>query len=143
MKTNFINKSKELFDSGFCCAESVLIVTAEYKNIQSDLIPRVASGLCGGIGKTDSVCGAVSGSVLAIGTIYGRDDADEPREEIDAKVQKFIHEFKKIYGTTQCTQLIDCDLSTEEGRQQFKDLNIHPKCKDIVGEATKIVMSLI
>ncbi len=139
----YINKSKKLFDSGFGCAEAVLMAVAEYKNIQSELIPRIATGLCGGMGKTDGMCGAVSGSVLAISMIYGRDKADEDRDVLNAKVQEFIKEFKKKYGATGCTDLTGCNLSTEEGIQKFNELDMHPKCAEFVGEATKIVLKNI
>jgi len=39
-------RSGELFDQGFCCAESVLQAVAESRDIHSDLIPRIATGLC-------------------------------------------------------------------------------------------------
>ena len=35
---------KELFDSGYYCAESVLLTVAEAYGIQSDLIPKIATG---------------------------------------------------------------------------------------------------
>ena len=37
-------RSLELFRSGFFCAESVLLAIAESQGIQSDLIPRIATG---------------------------------------------------------------------------------------------------
>jgi len=138
-----IEKSKDLFNLGFGCAEAVLMATAEYKKIQSDLIPRIATGLCGGMGKTDSMCGAVSGGVLAISMIYGRDKVEEDRSVLNAKVQEFISEFKKKYNTTGCTELTGCDLSTEEGMAKFDELNIHPKCAEFVGEATRMVLNVI
>ena len=36
-------RSRELFQSGLYCAESVLQAIAESQGIQSDLIPRIAS----------------------------------------------------------------------------------------------------
>jgi hypothetical protein len=38
-------RSRELFRSGFFCAESVRLAIAESQGIQSDLIPRIATGL--------------------------------------------------------------------------------------------------
>ena len=50
-------KSGELFASGYCCSESVLTAVAESKGISSDLIPKVATGFCGGIAHTCNICG--------------------------------------------------------------------------------------
>lgn len=137
---DLINKSKDLFDSGFGCAEAVLMVAAESKNIQSDLIPRIATGLCGGMGKSDGVCGAISGGVLAISMIHGRDSAEDPRDVLNEKVNEFIQSFKSKFGSTGCTQLTGCNLSTKEGLDKFKELNKHGQCKEFVGEATRMVL---
>ena len=54
------DRSEELFRSGLCCAESVLQAVAEGLGIRSELIPKIATGLCGGISRTGNICGAVS-----------------------------------------------------------------------------------
>ena len=65
-------KSGELFESGFYCAESVLLAIAEATGIQSDFIPKIATGFCGGISRTCSVCGAATGAIMAINLFTGR-----------------------------------------------------------------------
>jgi len=138
-----IAKSKALFDSGFGCAEAVLMAVAEYKNIKSDLIPRIATGLCGGVSKTNGMCGAVSGGVLALSMLYGRTKVEDPRDELNAKTQAFIKSFKEKYGDVGCTTLTACDLSTNEGLVKFEKFNVHAKCREFVGESTKKIISLI
>jgi hypothetical protein len=46
------SKSREHFISGYYCAESVLLAVSEAKGIQSDLIPKIASGFCSGMART-------------------------------------------------------------------------------------------
>jgi hypothetical protein len=78
MKTNpdqAARRSEELFRSGLCCSESLLQAIAEDLGIQSELIPKIATGLCAGISRTGSICGAVSGGVLAISMVTGRNRA--------------------------------------------------------------------
>jgi len=50
-------RSGELFDSGFWCAESVLLAVAESKGIKSDIIPKIATGFCAGISRTNQRTG--------------------------------------------------------------------------------------
>jgi hypothetical protein len=50
-------RSLELFTSGYFYAESVLLAIAESRGIQSDLIPRRATGFCSGIARTGGMCG--------------------------------------------------------------------------------------
>lgn len=140
---NSIRKSKELFDSGFGCAEAVLMAAAESKNIQSDLIPKIATGLCGGVSKTNGMCGAVSGGILAISMIYGRNKVEDSRDDLNAKTQAFIREFNVKFCSIGCTTLTACDLSTNEGLVKFDKLNMHAKCREFVGEATRIVVELL
>jgi len=140
---NTIAKSKELFDSGYGCAEAVLMAVAEYKNIQSELIPRIATGFCGGMGKTNGMCGAASGAVLSLSLVYGRDHKDEPKDLLNEKIHEFIEYFKEKYSTLNCTELTGCDLSTAEGLEKFNELNIHKTCSEFVKEATRKTLSLI
>lgn len=71
---------------------------AESKGIRSDLIPKIATGFCGGMSHTDGICGAISGGILAINMINGRSRISDPREENKLKVQKLITEFDKQFG---------------------------------------------
>lgn len=132
-----------LFDSGFRCAESVLLAVAEGKGIQSDFIPRIATGFCGGISRTGNICGAVAGAVMAINLFYGRMDPSIPIEENYAKVQELVQRFDAMYGTTSCKALIGCDLSTAEGRAYFKDNNLLDRCRQITVQATQMAMEII
>ncbi|MCF8369544.1 MAG: C-GCAxxG-C-C family protein [Bacteroidales bacterium] len=138
-----VNKSISYFDSGYGCAEAVLMAAAEYKNIRSELIPRIATGLCGGMGKTNGMCGAVSGAVLAISMIHGRNKAEDSREALNARVQTFVHAFQDKFGSIGCTGLTHCDLSTDDGQKKFEALNMHEKCSGFVGEATRLVIKLL
>ena len=52
MNDRVSQRSRELFDSGYYCAESVLLAIAENQGIQSDLIPKIATGFCSGISRT-------------------------------------------------------------------------------------------
>lgn len=52
MNEQAAKKSRELFNSGYYCAESVLMAIAESRNVQSDLMPRIATGFCSGMART-------------------------------------------------------------------------------------------
>ena len=143
MSEKIINRSKQLFESGYGCAESVLLAVCESKGIQSALIPRIASGFCGGIANTNGLCGAIAGGILALNIVYGRDNASESKDINYQKVQQFQKMFLVKFGSTSCPTLTDCDLSKKEGHQKFKKLNVHQKCTDFTGEATRMVLELL
>lgn len=131
-------RSGELFNQGLCCAESVLQAIAESRGIQSDLIPKIATGLCAGIARSGGICGAVSGGVLAISLITGRRTAQESREENHRLVRDFLSECEAKFGSTNCELLIGCRLDTPEGQQFFKEHNLREKCVGFTCEAARM-----
>jgi C_GCAxxG_C_C family probable redox protein len=120
-----------------------LLSVAEGKNIQSELIPKIATGFCGGIARTSGICGAVSGAVMAISIYYGRSLPDEPIDRSYIPVQKIIEVFENKFGSTSCKHLTGCDLGTEEGRKEYFATNMLERCRGYTEEATRMAMSII
>jgi C_GCAxxG_C_C family probable redox protein len=121
----------------------VLLAVAESEGIQSELIPKIATGFCGGVSRTCGMCGAVSGGIMAIGIFAGRNAPTETVAESYTMVRKLVKEFGSKFGSTNCKDLTGCDLGTEEGQKYFKENNIRQKCRGYTEEATRISLSLI
>jgi len=136
-------RSVELFNSGYYWAESVLLSVAESKGIQSDLIPKIATGFCSGVSRTCGICGAVSGAIMVLNLVYGRSMPDESVETCYTTVQKLTDMFERKFGSTNCKQLIGCDLGTEEGQNTFKSNNLIEQCRNYTEEATRMVMLIL
>ena len=136
-------RSLELFRSGFFCAESVLQAIAESQGIHSDLIPRIATGFCSGISRTGGICGAVSGAIMGISLVAGRNSPAESIELSYALTQKLIDRFEKQHGSVNCRQLIGCDLDTEAGQRYFMENNLMERCLQCAADATSMAVSLI
>lgn len=136
-------RSGELFESGLYCAESVLLAIAESKGIMSDLIPKIATGFCSGVSRTCGTCGAVSGAILAINLFTGRNAPSESVVESYSAVRKMLGMFESRFGSTNCRDLIGCDLGTEEGQDFFKSNNLREQCKQYTEEATGMASSVI
>jgi len=135
-------KAASYFRSGYNCAESVLMAMQDTWHGQKT--PNIATGFGAGIGRKGSVCGAVTGGVLAINLKYGRMKADEDREKSYALASEFCREFEKEFGSVICRDLIGCDLATPQGRKKFKELNLlEEKCTRFVDGAVKILAGLI
>ena len=47
--TEAVQRSRELFSSGFYCAESVLMAVAEALDVHCQLVPAIATGFCSGL----------------------------------------------------------------------------------------------
>jgi C_GCAxxG_C_C family probable redox protein len=136
-------RSLELFKSGFFCAESVLLAIAESRGIQSDLIPRIATGFCSGISRTGGMCGAVSGAIMGINLVAGRSSPAESLEFSYSLTQKLIGQFERQFGSANCRQLMGCDLATEAGQGYFLENNLMELCHQYAVVATRMAISLM
>lgn len=116
---------------------------ADSKGIKSELIPKIATGFCGGISNTDGMCGAISGGILAINIIDGRNKPYDPRESNKLKVQELISSFNNKFDYTQCYKLTGCDLGTDKGQTDYKSRNKKKLCDEFVSEATHLTLDLI
>jgi len=131
------------FDEGLHCAESVLAAVAANLGIESPLIPRIATGLCGGMSRTCGPCGALTGGILCLNLALGRNGPEEPVERNYSAVQEFIRLFRQRHGSVNCAELLGCDLGTEEGRHVFQMENLRIRCREFTATAAELAIDII
>jgi len=139
------NRAVRLFDSGYNCAEAVLLATSQ-DVLQGDIktvIPRIATGFGGGISRNGDVCGALTGGIMRLGLSMGRDSAKESRDRCYEEVNRFYSAFVKEFGTCKCRELTGVDLSTEEGRAVYQARIHSERCTKIVSWAARIVSQIV
>jgi C_GCAxxG_C_C family probable redox protein len=130
------------FLNGYNCAQSVLLTIASHDRVRSTLIPKIATGFGSGIGRCGSVCGALTGGVMALGMKYG---TNKPSQEERAKCYELTRElytkFAKRHGTVLCKELIGYDLSRAKELDKAKsDKVFEKKCPDFVRTVVEIIM---
>ena len=140
---NTSQKGKEAFSSGLYCAESVLKVIADEENIESPLIPGIATGFCSGMSRTCNMCGALTGGILALNVVFGRSSSEESVEENYEAVQSLVNMFKNEFGATNCQELLGCDLGSEKGQEEFNENNLHLKCREYTGKVAELAHEII
>ena len=143
MTEGAMQRSKGLFESGYFCAESVLLAIAESRGVSCKLIPRIATGFCSGLARTGGLCGAVSGAILALGMAAGRDSAAESVDPVYELVREVLDGFETEFGSATCLGLTGCDLGTDEGQRQFLERKQHETCTEYVGAATRLALEAI
>lgn len=143
MSEQVSKRSRDLFDNGYYCAESVLLAIAESAGIQSDLVPKIATGFCSGVSRTSGVCGAVNGAIMGISLAAGRSSRDESVERCYALTRQFISRFEEQHGSTNCGQLTGCDLASEEGQRTFAENRVIERCQHYVEDAAGMATALI
>jgi len=131
----------EYFSKGYNCAESVLVALAEAYSVENaEVIPRIATGFGGGVGRCGEICGALSGGIMMLGLIFGRTDPDDAdaRSRTYPKVAELMQAFEQEFASVCCRDLTGCDMQTEEGRTDFERRSLHKElCTKLVAFAAK------
>ena len=125
------------------CCESVLLTLAEYLGVESDLIPKIATGIGAGFSLNGLTCGSISGVALAIGLKYGRKSNEENPQATWKRVDSFIETFKDRWGAVTCRELTGLDVKTAEGMKEYlrsvHDYACTERVKFAVGKAVEIL----
>lgn len=114
------------FDQGFSCAESVLMVLQEVYDLEGEKLLTAAAGFGGGLGRLQSVCGAVAGAVIALGLHEGQSVADQKAEpkkvstSVRPKVREFVERFQAEFGAIECRALLPFDFNVPGGFEAFQ-----------------------
>ena len=138
--------AEAMFLSGFNCAQSVAACCGRRYGLDRTTAIRVAQGFGGGVGRTGSLCGALSGAIMVVGLKHAALEAADAAAKARAYklARAVLEEFRRRNGSVLCRELTGCDLTTPEGERQFKDRDLHHKlCAGLVRGAAEIVETLL
>jgi len=125
------------------CCESVLLALAEYLGVDSDLVPRIATGIGAGYSLNGFTCGSISGAAIAMGLKYGRSTNMENPQTTWKRVDRFVEAFKDRWGAVTCRELTRLDVKTAEGMKEYLR-NIHDyACTERVRFAVKKAIEIL
>ena len=151
-------RSHELMDKYHGCAQCSLLAIQEVCHLKDDLMAKAAIGLSGGVGSMRSVCGALTGSALALGIKYGRDVSDlkEPAEkaiEIEQAamepVAKLAKWFEREFESIICRDIRKSFMGTELGneipwqKQWTEELGMRRHCGNIVAKTARRAAAML
>jgi len=137
-------KAVKRFLEGYNCAQSVLSTMFEHWNGENELIPKIATAFGGGIGRCGSICGALTGGVMAIGIKYGTHEPFlEKRLKAYELAQKLYKRFERQHGSVLCRELIGYDLSNPEELEKARESKVfEEKCVNFVRKAVETLVEL-
>ena len=106
----------------------------DHLGIRDSALPQMASGFGGGIGHKGSLCGALTGAVMAIGMRMGRTDPKDrgTLQKVYSKCQYIWDRFEREFGNVNCYNIIEAHLDNEEERQKWLAAGGREKCADLV-----------
>jgi len=143
-KNILCEKAAKHFLQGYNCAQSVLLTMFEHWKGKSELILRIATAFGGGIGRCGSICGALTGGVMALGIKYG---TNEPSQEKRLKAYELAHRLYKRFGMQHgnvlCRELIGYDLTNPQEVKEARTARVFEKrCVNFVRSVVEILAEL-
>ena len=116
----FCNRPKNFPDGRpFNCCESILLALKDHIGGETNLIPKVGTGIGAGVSLNGLLCGAVSSIAIAVGMKYGRSSPEENPQPVWNTVDKYIAEFKKKFVYVNCRELTGLDIKTRDGLKEY------------------------
>ena len=116
--------ARELFlrdDNHYGCAETSLVALQKLYGLANANDSSPAMVLNGGVAYSGGVCGAISGAAMAVGRLAEERIGDHKVAKRTARriIQQVMAEFDEQFGSHNCSGLIDYDISTQEGHDEF------------------------
>lgn len=135
-----------LFQEGFSCSQAVFAAFSEDLGLEREKALRIAQPFGGGIARSGSTCGAVTGALLVIGLKHGRCRVEDEaaREKTYALVHELIARFRERHGSIICRELLGVDLSTAAGHDEAKRRGAFTElCPRFVAGAVEILEAIL
>jgi len=136
---DFPKLAADLFMQGCSCSESVVKAAYESKiidqNLDPELLNLITSPFSGAMGTHECLCGAVAGSQIVLGLLFGRKETQDDPYKIKEIAAEFLDKFKEKRKVACCRVL----------RAKYKDnpMEARMNCGNIVAECAQILQSMI
>jgi C_GCAxxG_C_C family probable redox protein len=136
------------------CPQSAIAGIFEALDIENDDVFKAATGLTDGVGLTgDGHCGALSGGVMVISYLFGRESKDfgDMMKQVPALIlSKKLHDrFIEKYGTCRCADIRTkfvgrfFNLYDPKEMEEAYKAGMADKCSTLVGEVARMTTRII
>ena len=135
-----------LFKKGFRCSQAMLSTYGNQFGLDQELALKLASPFGAGMGSLGNTCGAVTGAFMVLGLKYGNSKVGEMKKKEKAYeiTKEFVERFKSRNSTIMCKDLLNCDISTFEGRNKAIKENLFIEiCPKLVRDSAEILEELL
>jgi C_GCAxxG_C_C family probable redox protein len=140
---NRVKQAVEMFNEGYSCSQAIVAAYGEQFGLDRDTALKISSGLGGGLGRTGSICGAVTGAIRILGFKFGSTNPRDKNAKYATykKVQEFCEEFKTSAGSLICHELLGFDFMTPEGDLKSAQPGAFEHCPGYVQIAAELLES--
>jgi C_GCAxxG_C_C family probable redox protein len=128
-----MKEANEFFMQGYSCSEAIVKYAIAKGLVKEELLP-VASCFSGGM-KSGCLCGAIAGTQLVIGSLYGRNDKDKDGMKARQLAARVVSLFKDRHKVTCCKILTkDFEMHSVERKQH---------CVEMVNTCVEILTNIL
>ena len=138
-------KALKYFMDGFHCSQAVFASFADECSLSEEQALKIGACFGGGM-RRGEVCGACSGALMVLGSLYGQYDlADEnSRQAADEVNDRMIKGFEEACGSYLCRGILGYDISTPEGKRKAREKNLfQERCPQLVANAVTVLEEII
>jgi C_GCAxxG_C_C family probable redox protein len=131
------------------CAQASLAILQDHYNLEGGEIIRALSPFPG-VGLQGDTCGAVTGSLMAVGLMFGRGEGEEYSKFLDvaAMARDFCGRFEESLGSTKCGDIHELhlgrrfNLADPDEFQEFR-ATVGGLCARVVATGVGIAVEII
>jgi C_GCAxxG_C_C family probable redox protein len=140
------------------CAQCTLAGIQQVTGLKDDGLAKASTGFAGGVAGMQSVCGALTGGILALGMKYGRDysflegppeAALKKQAEAMEQAERLAKWFEREFGTVLCKELRKKHMGTELSmgvpwQKEWADqLGMRKRCGEIAANTARRVLAML
>ena len=146
------NKAKDNLTLCGNCAQTTFLTLQEHFDLEDGGILKALTPFPG-IALRGETCGAVTGSLMALGLIYGRDRENLGNWEAYIRslppTRRFCRRFEGEVGSTMCGDIVEAefgqrfDLADPVEAMQWLNCGALDKCGSVIGKGVRIAADII
>ena len=140
-------KARELFYSGYNCAQSVFCAFCDEMGLELETAARLSSSFGGGVGRLRELCGALSGALMALGFLRGYAGPTDAQAKTAhyARVRELAGQFQAMNGSYLCRELLKDVKTTPGGIPEARTAEYYATrpCPRLVGEAAALLEAML
>jgi C_GCAxxG_C_C family probable redox protein len=112
------------------CAQSSFAVLDEFFGLDGAAVLRALTPMPG-VGLRGETCGVVTGCLMALGLVYGRDDLSdqEAMRRAMPPAREFCRRFEARFGSTACNDILELRLGRQFDLAKMDDYADYCRCE--------------
>lgn len=124
------------------CAQSILLTYGPAEGLTPEQCLRLGSGMGGGIGYKQNICGAINAGALIISLREGNQviGDTEKKDRATKLVGEYVEKCTHRLGSTNCHKILGIDLNDPVQIQKARDAGLFDM---VCGNAIKVVCQLL